>query len=104
VPGREVVFGVVGKFWRFDGGLRRLDRDSFLAFAEDGYVKGAWNLRVEPLEDGATKLSTETRIMCFGNPARRKFRLYWLLVGPFSGLIRRSLLHGVRARAERSPT
>jgi len=100
VPEREVVFGVVGKFWRFDGGLRRLDRDSFLAFAEDGYVKGAWNLRVEPAEGSGSVLSTETRIACFGAAARRKFRLYWSFVGPFSGLIRRALLRGVRRRAE----
>lgn len=103
VPERELVFGIVGKFWRFDGGLRRLaDRDSFLAFAEDGYVKGAWNLRVEPAEGGGSVLSTETRIHTFGPAARRKFRLYWTLVGPFSGLIRQALLRGARSRAERS--
>lgn len=101
VPEREVVFGVAGRFWRWDGDLRRLaDRDAFLAFSEDGCVKGAWNLRVEAAGDGTTALSTETRIQCFGDSARRKFRLYWTLVGPFSGLIRRSLLHGVRRRAK----
>jgi hypothetical protein len=47
-------------------------------------------------------LSTETRILCFGENARRTFRLYWTFVGPFSGLIRRGLLRGVRARAERA--
>ena len=47
-------------------------------------------------------LSTETRIQYFGAAARRKFRLYWTLVGPFSGLIRRALLRGVRQQAERS--
>jgi hypothetical protein len=101
VPGHEVVFGIAGRFWRFNGDLRRIaDRDAFGAFAQDGYVKGAWNLRVEPLEGGATKLSTETRILWFGPAARRKFRLYWAFVGPFSGLIRSALLRGVRRRAE----
>jgi hypothetical protein len=58
VPGRELVFGIAGRFWRLDGDLRRLaDREAFAAFAEDGCVKGAWNLRVEPLGDAASCLS-----------------------------------------------
>ena len=100
-PGREVVFGIAGKFWRPNGDLRRLEnRDAFLAFAEDGCAKGAWNLRVDPAEDGASVLSTETRMAYYGPDARRKFRRYWTLVGPFSGLIRRALLAGVKGRAE----
>ena len=95
------MFGIAGRFWRLDGDLRRLaDRDAFLAFDEEGCVKGAWNLRVEPMGDGTTELSTETRVAYLGSDARRKFRVYWTLVGPFSGLIRRSLLRGVRRRAE----
>jgi hypothetical protein len=47
------------------------------------------------------RLSTETRIAYFDSAARRKFRLYWTLVGPFSGLLRRVLLTGVQRRAER---
>jgi hypothetical protein len=102
IPGEELVLGVAGRFWRHDGDLRRIaDRDSFVEFSEDGCVKGAWNLRVEPLKGGSCRLSTETRIACYGPAARRKFRLYWTLVGPFSGLIRRELLRGVRHRAER---
>jgi hypothetical protein len=103
VPERELVFGIAGRFWRLDGDLRRLaDRDAFAAFHEEGCVKGAWNLRVEPSDGGASRLSTETRIVGFGLAARRKFRLYWAVVGPFSGLVRRALLRGVRRRAERA--
>ncbi|MET0621028.1 MAG: hypothetical protein ABW056_12160 [Thermoanaerobaculia bacterium] len=100
MPEREVVFGIAGRFWRWDGGLRRLaDRDAFATFAEDGFVKGAWNLRVEQEEGGGSVLSTETRIQTFGSAAR-KFRLYWIFVGPFSGFIRRALLRGIRRSAE----
>jgi hypothetical protein len=102
IPGRERVFGIAGRFWRLDGDLRRLaDREAFAAFAEDGCVKASWNLRVEAVDEGVSQLSTETRIVPLGPAARRKFRIYWSLVGPFSGLIRRSLLHGVKRRAER---
>ncbi len=101
-PGRELVFGIAGKFWRYDGGLRRLaDRQAFLDFAEDGCVKAAWNLLVRETEGGSCELSTETRIVHFGPAARRKFRLYWSLIGPFSGAIRIGLLRGVRSRSER---
>lgn len=103
MPWREVVFGIAGKFWRPDGALRPIaDREAFLAFAEDGCVKAAWNLRVEQTSPETCVFSTETRIRYFGPAARRKFRLYWSIVGPFSGLIRRLLLRGVRRRAETS--
>ncbi len=100
-PEREIVFGIAGQFWRPSGGLRPLaDRDAFLAFAEDGCVKAAWNIRVEQASAEACLLATETRIRYFGPAARRKFRIYWTLVGPFSGVIRRTLLGGIRRRSE----
>ena len=102
-PGRELVFGIAGKFWRYDGGLRRLaDRQAFLDFAEEGFVKAAWNLRIDDERAEVCRLSTETRIAYFGPAARRKFRLYWTFIGPFSGAIRTGILRGVRRRAEES--
>jgi len=102
-PGRELVFGIAGKFWRHDGGLRRIaNRQAFLDFAEDGCVKAAWNLRIDAAAADSCALSTETRIEYFGPAARRKFGLYWSLIGPFSGAIRVGLLRGVRRRAEQA--
>lgn len=101
VSEQELVFGIAGRFWCWNGDLRPLaGRDAFVAFAEDGCVKAAWNLRIDDAGGGSCTLSTETRIVYFGPAARRKFRLYWTLVGPFSGFIRRALLRGVRRRAE----
>jgi hypothetical protein len=42
------------------------------------------------------ELSTETRVVCFGEATRRRFLLYWRLIEPFSGLIRLSLLRGAK--------
>jgi hypothetical protein len=110
-PGEELVFGLVGRFWRFDGGLRKISAADFPAFREPGFAKAAWNLRVGSglhLPHGGSglhlphcELSTETRVACYGDAARRKFLLYWRVVEPFSGLIRWSLLRGVRRAAER---
>jgi hypothetical protein len=101
--GREIVLGIAGKFWRYDGGLRPIgDRGAFLDFAEDGCVKAAWNIRIADASDGGGELSTETRIRYFGAAARRKFRLYWTFIAPFSGAIRVGLLRGIKRRAEGS--
>jgi hypothetical protein len=112
-PGEELVFGIVGKFWRLDGGFRRVSAGGFAAFAEPGFAKAVWNLRVGgsglhlPHEGSGLhlphcELSTETRVACLGDDARRKFLLYWRLVEPFSGAIRSTLLRGVRRAAHQA--
>lgn len=100
--GRELVFGLVGRFWRPKGDLRTVPAADFQGFREPGFAKAAWNLLLEEDGPGVTRLSTETRVLCLGDAARRKFLLYWRVVEPFSGVIRWSLLRGVRRAAERS--
>jgi hypothetical protein len=101
VTGEELVFGLAGRFWQFDGGLERIaGSGDFRAFAKDGCVKTAWNLRVTETGPEKSLLTTETRVKCFGPSARRKFRFYWALIAPFSGAIRTGLLRGVKRRAE----
>ncbi len=98
----EVMLGVVGRFWRPDSGtVRGLRAAEIIAFERDGYAKALWNFTAEPVEADLTLLATETRVLAYGSAARRKFRAYWLLVGPFSGLIRKEMLRMVKRRAER---
>ena len=99
VPGREVVFGLAGRFWKPRGGLRPLSAEEFPRFGEEGFAKAAWNIAVAPGENGSCILSTETRVLCFGARARRLFRIYWTLIEPFSGWTRKELLRGIRRRA-----
>ena len=105
VPGEELVVGVAGKFWRPDGG-RCLDLTAgdFGEFARPGYAKVAWNFRLRVESPRCTVLSTETRIKCFGRAALWMFRIYWSLVGPFSGFIRKTILKQVKTEAESSLT
>ena len=49
---------------------------------------------------GTAVLSTETRVHVADPAARRKFRRYWFVVRPFSGVIRILLLRAARKRAE----
>jgi hypothetical protein len=60
----------------------------------------AWNFKLRNDARGGAVLSTETRIKCFGQAALWKFRIYWSVVGPFSGLIRKVILKHVKAEAE----
>ena len=59
-----------------------------------------WSFTVERESDAVPRLATETRVVAHGISARRKFRAYWLLVGPFSGLIRKEMLRLVKRNAE----
>lgn len=102
-PGREIVFGVVGRFWRPAGNapVRAVtDRDRFEHFAEPGYARAAMSFLARR-EGAGTRLLTETRIAATDAAARRRFRLYWRLVRPGSGAIRRSWLAAVRRRLAR---
>jgi hypothetical protein len=82
----HVVLGAAGRPWSPRAGLTAWDR------AGEGQVRMAVALWAEPAGDGAV-LATETRVAALGEGARRAFRRYWLVVGPFSALIRRRWLH-----------
>lgn len=101
VPNEELLIGVAGRFWRPDGGrCTDLTADDFAGFSRPGYAKVAWNFKLRADSPEGTFLSTETRIKCFGSAALWKFRIYWGLIGPFSGFIRKAILKHVKAKAE----
>jgi len=99
-PGEELLLGTVGRFWRARGELWETSPDRFRAPAPSGTAKAAWNFEVSIRADGATELRTETRVLCADDATRRRFRVYWMLIRPFSGLIRQEMLAAVRSAAE----
>ena len=92
----EIVLGVTGKFWRPTGNLLPFDRGSFAGDVPSGVARAFWNFTMEQDSSGRTILSTETRVICGDSASRRKFRMYWFLVRPFSGLIRLLMLRAVK--------
>ncbi len=98
----ELLLGLVGRFWTPSGKLLRLDSEGFRDFNEKGYAKAVWNFSLSESSDGSVSLATETRVYCTDQSSRRRFRLYWLLVRGFSGLIRREILRAVKHNAEES--
>jgi hypothetical protein len=85
----EIVAGAAGSPWRRTGGLRPFGE------AGPGTVRMAIDFRAEEIRRGC-RLSTETRVQAVDADALRRFRRYWRVIGPFSGLIRRRWLAGVR--------
>ena len=98
----EIVLGVTGRFWRPTGNLSPFKREDFDQPVPRGFARGVWNFSMNEDRPGRTILSTETRVTCGDNQSRRKFRAYWLLVRPFSGLIRLVMLRAVRRVCERT--
>ena len=88
-PGHEIVFGTVVQPWKSvtdDEPVPRVAADRFASFDTPGYVKVAFNVRVQPYGSGRTLITTETRIAATDPTSLRRFARYWLLVGPFSAL------------------
>lgn len=54
------------------------------------------NFHIEP--DG--RVTTETRVFASTDAARRSFAVYWRIIRPGSGIIRRSWLEAIKRRAE----
>jgi hypothetical protein len=100
-PGREIVLGVVGRFWRPTSAIHRIEPGEFAGFDAPGFAKAAWNFLVTDRAASGATVMTETRIACTDTEARRRFTRYWRLVGPFSALIRRALLRSIKRDAER---
>jgi hypothetical protein len=98
VPGEGVVLGLTGQFWKLRGGYRDPTRprttDEFVAYARPDMCKAVVDFRIGP-----ALLTTETRVHVADPAARRKFRRYWRVIRPFSGLIRIVFLRAVRKKA-----
>ena len=96
---REMVIGLIGKFWTLGGALQKIDAENFKRFDTAGFAKAVWNFSLDA--DGArTRLTTETRIKCLDADSRRSFGRYWMFIQPFSGLIRMEMLKAIKRKAE----
>ena len=94
-PGCELLVGAVGRPWTLRGGL--VPRADVAAFDRPGYARMALNVTLA----GVT-LATETRVRCTDRRSHVLFRLYWLVVGPLSGVVRDDWLRAIKRRAERA--
>jgi hypothetical protein len=98
---REIVLGAVTKPWEPNPVFHDLLPREFIAFADPGFVKIAWTLRVDPQDGGTSIFRTETRALATDVDARAQFRRYWALVSPGVALIRCAMLEPIKREAER---
>jgi len=96
---KEMVLGLVGRFWTIGGGLQKIDAESFKTFDTAGYAKAVWNFSLDQA-GSITRLTTETRIKCLDPESRKSFDRYWMFIQPFSGLIRMEMLRAIKRKAE----
>lgn len=89
-PGVEMVLGQVGRPWKGVATSARAPTtaEQFTAFGEPGFAKIAASLRTDPYGNDASILTMETRVVLTDDESRRRFRRYWIVIGPFSSLIR----------------
>ncbi len=100
-PNEEIVVGLVGKFWQpVQNQVKLDDGAAFLRFDNPACAKAAMNFHLAPTSDDGVRLTTETRVRVPDAASRRRFRLYWALIGFFSGLIRIEILRRIKRAAE----
>jgi len=90
---------VIG-FWAKHGVEKISDRNRFARDHTSMPLKVAWNFKVREIAPSRVRVSTETRILCTNPRTLVFFSLYWAVVRPFSGLIRKKMLGLIKARAE----
>jgi hypothetical protein len=100
-PPRELVLGVVGRFWELTSGVVKVGTaEAFHAFARPGFAKAVLVWRIEEAGPGRSEVVTETQIRALDGFSRLRFGLYWTLIRLGSGLIRREMLAQVKRRVE----
>jgi hypothetical protein len=97
-PAHEIVLGITGRFWALTAEIVRIPPERFRDALPVGLAQAVWNFEVTDAPAGA-QLATETRVRCADPPTRRRFRRYWRVVAPGSGLIRHAILAQVRREA-----
>ena len=76
--------------------------EQFASFEDPGFAKIATSLRVDAYGNDASILTMETRVAITDDTSRRRFRRYWLVIGPLSSLIRRMALRQLSTELRRS--
>ena len=101
VADREIVVGLIGRFWE----LRKAERvtvqgrEHFMAFDKPGFAVSTLSFHVDP-EGSGSRVTTITRVRTTDPDSRRAFLRYWRVIGTGSAILRRTWLRAVKERAE----
>ncbi|MGQ0733215.1 MAG: hypothetical protein ACT4QD_06110 [Acidobacteriota bacterium] len=99
---REVVVGaIVGAPPGFNPGPVTRDTVWFRQLEDPGIVKATMSFALEPVGDGRTRVTTETRVYATDRGGLRRFTPYWRTIFPGSWILRHTWLTAIARRAER---
>ena len=99
IPGQEIAFGAVGKFWKADIEWRDVPREDFATFSEPGWGKIGCHVRVRANGPGRSTLTYQCRTATTDTEARKQMARYWWLIRPFVGPIMRATLRTINVNA-----
>ena len=101
VPDKEIIIGLIGKFWELRHAERVAvqSREQFMAFNSSGFAVSTLSFHVEP-DGSGSRVTTITRVRTTDPDSRRAFLNYWRVIGTGSGVLRRTWLRAVKSRAE----
>ena len=92
-PPHEVAVGAIGKVWHPDIPFVHVpDAAAYSAFAEPGFAKVAWAVRVEPRGARDARVVFELRVATTDDASWAPFHRYYRLISPGSRFIRRDAL------------
>ena len=96
IPGHEVAFGAVGKFWKADIEWRDVTAARFASFEEPGWGKIACHLLVRPDGPARSILSYECRTATTDPVSQAQMSRYWWLIRPFVAYVLRAVIRTIR--------
>ena len=99
-PPYEISRGLIG------GRVKPLDHKKinnkiFKDFKQDGCIKLVWAFWLTSMGQNKTIVHTETRVFCTDRITYFKFFIYWIIIRPWSGLIRIRLLKSIKKKSEK---
>lgn len=95
-PDAEVALGQIANPWQPGARQERpADAEEFRRFDQPGYAKIVLGVHAERRDDSSSLLTVETPVRLTDAASRRRFRRFWLLVRPFSAIIRRIAMHAL---------
>ena len=74
--------------------------EDFINNSISAKIKVVWNFSLAELTPTRTRVGTETRILCMSPMTKAVFGLYWLIIKPFSGVIRKKMLRIIKQDVE----
>lgn len=87
------LFAMVGQPWHpVPRSVRVRGLDEVADFQQPGWLKYGMEWLLHPLPGDRTAVETRTLCLATDERARRRFRAYWAVIRPFSGILRREMI------------